>query len=140
MIHSASAIFPCFQMACSEKGTLAKGSLRHVLNKMSLGQVPMELYFECKEKAINSLPLAKDISVLENLRQALVNPHQHHWEQACLDKLDQMKRQGVWQAIIRTPAMKTIGHCWVFNTKLDEYGNIKKFKARLVARGNQQCP
>ncbi|MBW0494714.1 hypothetical protein O181_034429 [Austropuccinia psidii MF-1] len=102
--------------------------------------VPMELYFERKEKAISSLPLAKDISVPENLRQALVGPHQHHWEQACLGKLDQMKRQGVWQAINRTPTMKTIGHCWVFNTKFDEYGNIEKFKARLVARGNPQRP
>ncbi|MBW0475673.1 hypothetical protein O181_015388 [Austropuccinia psidii MF-1] len=115
-------------MAHSDEGTLAKGSLRHVHNTMLLGQVPTELYVECKEKVINSLPLAKDISVLENLKQALVSPHQHHWEQACLDELDLMKRQGLWQAIDRTPEMKTIGHCWVFNTKLDEYGNIKKFK------------
>ncbi|MBW0571003.1 hypothetical protein O181_110718 [Austropuccinia psidii MF-1] len=45
-----------------------------------------------------------------------------------------MNKQGVWQA------MKTSGHCWVFDTKLDESGNIKKFKAQLVAPGNQQCP
>ncbi|MBW0515777.1 hypothetical protein O181_055492 [Austropuccinia psidii MF-1] len=107
---------------------------------MSLAQVPTELYFECEEKAINSLPLAKDISVLENLRQALAGPHQHHWEQACLDKLDQMKRRGVWQPISRTPTMKTIRHHWVFDTKLDEYGNIKKVKARLLACGDQQRP
>ncbi|MBW0461676.1 hypothetical protein O181_001391 [Austropuccinia psidii MF-1] len=132
MIYSASAIFPFFQTALSDKGTLAKGSLRHMLNTMSLGQVPTELYFECEEKVINSLLLAKDISVLENLRQALGGPHQHHWEQACLDKLNQMKRRGVWQAINRTPAMRTIGHCWVFNTKLDEYGNIEKFKVQLL--------
>ncbi|MBW0517254.1 hypothetical protein O181_056969 [Austropuccinia psidii MF-1] len=135
MNHSASVIFPRFQTACSYKG-----SLGHVLNTMSLGQVPTELYFEREEKAINSLPLAKDISVLENLRQALVGPHQHHWEQACLDDLDQMKRRGVWQAIDRTPTMKTIRHRWVFDTKLGEYGNINKFKARLVARGNRQHP
>ncbi|MBW0478000.1 hypothetical protein O181_017715 [Austropuccinia psidii MF-1] len=89
MIHSASAVFPHFQTAC-----LDKGSLRHVLNMMSLGQVPTELYFECEEKAINSLLLAKDILVPENLKQALLN----------------------------------------------ENGNIKKFKARLVARGNRQRP
>ncbi|MBW0470131.1 hypothetical protein O181_009846 [Austropuccinia psidii MF-1] len=127
MIHSASAIFPRFKTACSDEGTLAKGSLRHMLNTMFLSQVPMELYFERKEKAISSLPLVKDISILETLRQALVSPHQHHWEQVCLDELNQMKKQGVWQAINRTPAMKTIRHRWVFNTKLDEYGNIEKF-------------
>ncbi|MBW0518018.1 hypothetical protein O181_057733 [Austropuccinia psidii MF-1] len=36
--------------------------------------VPTELYFEHKEKAINSMPLAKDISVPEILKQALVGP------------------------------------------------------------------
>ncbi|MBW0522674.1 hypothetical protein O181_062389 [Austropuccinia psidii MF-1] len=136
MIHLASVIFPCFQKARSEKGSLAKGSLGHVLNTMLLSQVPMELYFECKEKEISSVPLGKDISISENLRQALVSPHQHHWEQACLDELDQMKKRGVWQAINRTPQMKTIGNSWVFDTKLDEYGNIDKFKAQLPGRGD----
>ncbi|MBW0542387.1 hypothetical protein O181_082102 [Austropuccinia psidii MF-1] len=127
-------------MAHLDEGTLAKGSLGHVLNKMSLAQALMALYFEHEEKEINFLPLAKDISVPENLRQALVGPHQHHWEQVCLDDLNQMKRRGVWQAIDRTLTMKTIRHGWVFNTKLNEYGNIKKFKAQLVACGNQQQP
>ncbi|MBW0499660.1 hypothetical protein O181_039375 [Austropuccinia psidii MF-1] len=99
---------------------------------MSLGQVPTELYFECEEKAISSLPLAKDILVPEDLKQALIGSHQHYWEQVCLSELDQMKRRGVWQAINRTLAMKTIGHCWVFDTKLNENGNIKKFEARLL--------
>ncbi|MBW0462101.1 hypothetical protein O181_001816 [Austropuccinia psidii MF-1] len=36
--------------------------------------------------------------------------------------------------------MKTIGHHWVFDTKLDEAGNIEKFKVRLVAHGNRQFP
>ncbi|MBW0462104.1 hypothetical protein O181_001819 [Austropuccinia psidii MF-1] len=80
MIHSESAIFLHFQTAHSTPGTLDKGSLRHVLNTMSLGQVPTELCFECKEKAISSLPLAKDISIPENLKQALVGPHHTHWE------------------------------------------------------------
>ncbi|MBW0550571.1 hypothetical protein O181_090286 [Austropuccinia psidii MF-1] len=61
MIHLVSVIFPCFQMARLEKGSLAKGSLGHVLNMMILSQVPTELYFEREEKAISSVPLAKDI-------------------------------------------------------------------------------
>ncbi|MBW0481301.1 hypothetical protein O181_021016 [Austropuccinia psidii MF-1] len=93
-----------------------------------------------EEKAINSLPLEKDISVPENLKQALASSHQHHWERACLAELDQMKRRNVWQAIDRKPGMKTIGHFWVFDKKIDEDGNIEKFKAQLVARGDQQRP
>ncbi|MBW0462861.1 hypothetical protein O181_002576 [Austropuccinia psidii MF-1] len=36
--------------------------------------------------------------------------------------------------------MKTIGHCWVFNIKYGNAGNIKKFKAQLVVHGNRQQP
>ncbi|MBW0492655.1 hypothetical protein O181_032370 [Austropuccinia psidii MF-1] len=111
MIHSASAVFPRFQTARPYETNMAKGSLGHILNTMSLRQVPTERYFEQEETAINSLPLAKDIMVPENLKQALASFHQHHWEQACLAELDQMKRRNVWQEIDRKPGMKTIGHC-----------------------------
>ncbi|MBW0465817.1 hypothetical protein O181_005532 [Austropuccinia psidii MF-1] len=140
MIHSASMVFPRFQMACPDETNMTKGSLGHVLNTMSLGQVPTELYFKQEEKAINSLPLAKDILVPENLKQALASSHRHHWERACLAELDQIKRQNVWQAIDRKPGMNTIGHRWVFDKKINEDGNIEKFKARLVAWGNRQRP
>ncbi|MBW0512438.1 hypothetical protein O181_052153 [Austropuccinia psidii MF-1] len=86
MIHLASAIFPHFQTAQSTQETPDKGSLRHVLNAMTLGKVPTEIFF-ARERAINSLPLAKDILIPENLKQALVGPDRHHWEQACLDEL-----------------------------------------------------
>ncbi|MBW0528987.1 hypothetical protein O181_068702 [Austropuccinia psidii MF-1] len=138
MIHLASVIFPRFQTAQSTQETSDKGSLRHLLNAMTLGKVPTEIIFVREERAINSLPLAKDILIPENLKQALAGPYRHHWEQACLDKLQQMKKRGVWQAIKKTPAMKTIGYCWVFDTKIDELGNVKKFKAQLVACGDQQ--
>ncbi|MBW0500886.1 hypothetical protein O181_040601 [Austropuccinia psidii MF-1] len=46
MIHSASAVFPRFQTALPDETDVAKGSLGHILNTMSLGQVPMERYFK----------------------------------------------------------------------------------------------
>ncbi|MBW0556335.1 hypothetical protein O181_096050 [Austropuccinia psidii MF-1] len=134
MIHLVSAIFQRFQTAQSTQETADKGSLRHVLNAMTLCQVPTEVFSAREERAINSLPLAKDISIPENLKLALAGPDWQHWEQACLNELHQMKKCSMWQA------METIGHCWVFDTKIDEPGNVKKFKAQLVARGNQQRP
>ncbi|MBW0468131.1 hypothetical protein O181_007846 [Austropuccinia psidii MF-1] len=136
MIHSVSAIFPCFQTAQSMLETTEKGSLRHVLNAMMLGKVPTEVFFAHEEREINSLPLAKDISIPENLKQALAGPNRHHWEQACLNKICQMKKRGVWQEIGKTPATRNIGHHWVFETKIDESGNVKKFKAQLVAHAD----
>ncbi|MBW0476849.1 hypothetical protein O181_016564 [Austropuccinia psidii MF-1] len=103
-------------------------------------QVLTKVLFEREERVIDSLPLAKDISIPENLKQALAGLDRHRWEQACLEELQQMKRHSVWHAIEKMPTMKTIGHCWVFETKIDESGNIEKFKARLGARGDQQQP
>ena len=37
-------------------------------------------------------------------------------------------------------SMKVIGGSWKFKLKRDGDGNITKFKARLVARGDQQEP
>ncbi|MBW0479628.1 hypothetical protein O181_019343 [Austropuccinia psidii MF-1] len=106
----------------------------------TFGERGLPTFSNGPERAIASLPLAKDISIPENLKQALAGPDRHRWEQACLDELQQMKKRGVWQAIEKTPAMKTIGHCWVFDTKIGESGNVEKFKARLVARRDRQRP
>jgi len=39
---------------------------------------------------------------------------------------------------INPPSMNIIGTKWVFRNKMDEYGNIVRNKARLVARGYNQ--
>ncbi len=36
--------------------------------------------------------------------------------------------------------MRNIGSMWKFKLKRDSTGNITKYKARLVARGDQQEP
>ncbi len=36
--------------------------------------------------------------------------------------------------------MKVIGSMWKFKLKSDSKGNVAKYKARLVARGDQQQP
>ncbi|MBW0522011.1 hypothetical protein O181_061726 [Austropuccinia psidii MF-1] len=110
--------------------------LPHVLNAMTLGEVPTEVIFRHEEEAINSLPLAKDISIPEHLGQAMSGLHWRHWEQACFEELEQMQKQEVWHVVDKEPGMRTISHCWVFDTKLNKDGNVKKFKARLVAHGD----
>ncbi|MBW0504804.1 hypothetical protein O181_044519 [Austropuccinia psidii MF-1] len=135
MIHSASAVFPHFQTAQSTQGLPAAHTQCD-----DTWQGPTEVFFAREERAIDSLLLAKDISIPENLKQALAGPDRHCWEQACLEELQQMKKHGIWKAIEKTPEMKTIGHHWVFDTKMGESGNVEKFKARLVACGDRQQP
>ncbi|MBW0494724.1 hypothetical protein O181_034439 [Austropuccinia psidii MF-1] len=137
MIHSARVIFPRFQTANISDAPPSEGLLPHVLNAMTLGEVPTKVIFR-REEAIDSLPLAKDISSPEHLGQAMLGLHRRHWEQACFEELNQMQKREVWCVVDKEPGMRTISHCWVFDTKLNKDGSVKKFKACLVARGDRQ--
>lgn len=60
------------------------------------------------------------------------------WEEAMQKELDALKRAGTWKVVPR-PEEKNIVDCkWVFHIKRNANGNIKKYKARLVARGFTQ--
>ncbi|MBW0486341.1 hypothetical protein O181_026056 [Austropuccinia psidii MF-1] len=129
MIQSASVIFTQFQPERVLAGQVKKGTLPHILNVMSLREVPTEKYMADKNEAIPLLPLAKDITIPEHLGQALGGPHQNDWKKACLAELDQMKQRDVWEVIDETPGMAPIGHQWVFDIKCHSNGTVERFKA-----------
>ncbi|MBW0526310.1 hypothetical protein O181_066025 [Austropuccinia psidii MF-1] len=106
----------------------------------TLGNVPTKRYFDNKNAAIDALPLTKDVTIPEHLGQALSGKFQDQWRATCKRELDQMLTQDVWEEVIKTDRMKTIGHCWVFNIKQQTNGDIEKFKAQLVVRDDQQRP
>ncbi|MBW0502835.1 hypothetical protein O181_042550 [Austropuccinia psidii MF-1] len=139
MIQSASIIFPKVQ-PYGGPTTPGKGSLSHIVSAMTLGEVPTEQYFEDENRAINSLPLVKDVKIPSHLGEALKGPHRNNWKTACEAELTQMATREVWDVVEKIPGMKTIGHRWVFDLKSNANGSIEKFKARLVAGGDKQCP
>ncbi|MBW0535353.1 hypothetical protein O181_075068, partial [Austropuccinia psidii MF-1] len=140
MVQSASVVFPQFQPSAVSAAPVAKGSLSHVVNSMTLGEVPTECLFNAETQAIDSLFLAKDINIPKHLGKALSGPHCEQWWQACLAELDQMAARHVWEVVEKQSHMKTIGHQWVFDLKRKPNGSMERYKARLVARGNRQRP
>ncbi|MBW0529719.1 hypothetical protein O181_069434 [Austropuccinia psidii MF-1] len=120
--------------------TNSKGSLSHIVNRTSLGEVPKKRYFNNKNTAISALPLTKDVAIPEHLGQALLGKFCDHWRATCKHELDQMLAWNVWEEVFKTEGMKMIGHCWVFDIKKQANRSIEKFKAWLVARGDQQWP
>jgi hypothetical protein len=63
------------------------------------------------------------------------------WKQAMAVELQNMDRLGVWDSVEKgglPKETKTVGSRWVFTTKRQAEGT--KFKARLVARGDQELP
>ncbi|MBW0490049.1 hypothetical protein O181_029764 [Austropuccinia psidii MF-1] len=139
-IQSASVVFPRFQSSNNTPAGCVKGSLSHIFNATTLGQVPTERYFENEIKAIDTLPVTKDIAIPENLGQAFSGPLQHEWKRECKDELEQITLRDVWEAVDKEKPMKTIRHCWLFNIKHLVDGTIEKFKACFVAQGDRQRP
>ncbi|MBW0496777.1 hypothetical protein O181_036492 [Austropuccinia psidii MF-1] len=140
MVQSASVVFPQFQPSTVSSGPVAKGSLSHVVNMMSLGEVPTEHLFDIENQAIDSLILVKDVNIPEHLGEALLGPHCEQWRQACLAELDQMAARDVWEVVERSSHMKTIRNQWVFDLKQKIKGSVERFKERLVAHGDRQQP
>ncbi|MBW0497126.1 hypothetical protein O181_036841 [Austropuccinia psidii MF-1] len=116
MVQLASIIFLQFQSSKVLLAPVAKSSLSHIINTMSLGEVPMEQYLAAENRAIDSLVLLKDINIPNHLGQALSGPHREDWKRVCMAELDQMVARDVWD-VEKKPHMKTIGHQWVFDVK-----------------------
>jgi len=63
-----------------------------------------------------------------------------YWKRACAKELEEFVRQNLFSTVDKPTGRKVVGCKWVFKTKLDEDGQIERYKARLVAQGFSQIP
>lgn len=54
------------------------------------------------------------------------------------DEYRSLKENNTWILIDRPKNKKVLSNRWVFKTKLNQRGEIEKYKARLVVRGHTQ--
>ena len=54
------------------------------------------------------------------------------------EELEVMETRAVWEEVKRPKDTRSFGTKWVYTTKKDDKGQIKRFKARLVAQGQHQ--
>ena len=60
------------------------------------------------------------------------------WKQAMDAEIQSIERNHTWSLTTLPVGAKAIGVNWIYNTKLNELGEIDKFKARLVLKGYAQ--
>lgn len=53
-------------------------------------------------------------------------------------EMDSIEKNETWQLTILPAGARKIGVKWVFKTKLNENGEVDKYKAHLVAKGYAQ--
>ena len=67
--------------------------------------------------------------------EAFTSDQSSEWNNAMLNELDSIKKNNVWDLVELPDGVKPVGSKWVFKTKLDQNGNIERFKTILVAKG-----
>ena len=74
----------------------------------------------------------------ESFKEAVNSIDSHLWKEAIRDELSPMNQHKVWTVVPKTQSTRTVGSKWLFVRKRDEYGEISRYKARLVAQGYSQ--
>ena len=60
------------------------------------------------------------------------------WYNGMKEEIEQIEKNKTWTLVPRPTDKNVIGTKWVFKKKLDENGEIKRNKARLVCKGYAQ--
>jgi len=72
--------------------------------------------------------------------EAMLGSDAIYWKKACAEELEEFVRQNLFITVPRPAGRKVVGCKWVFKTKLEESGQIERYKAWLVAQGFSQIP
>jgi hypothetical protein len=72
------------------------------------------------------------------LQQAKEGGEWSHWHKACLEELESLDENNVWEVCKLPVGRKAVGSKWVFKKKYDQNGVLTRYKARLVAQGYTQ--
>jgi len=79
-----------------------------------------------------------DVRVPTTHKQVLRSPQKVHWLSAEQAEMESFRENDVWEPSWLPPGRKALRTKWVYAVKYDTDGKIKKYKARLVARGYEQ--
>ena len=66
--------------------------------------------------------------------QAISYDNSEKWLNSMKEEINSMEHNGVWNLVELPKDCKRVGCKWVFKTKRDSYGNIDRYKAKLVAK------
>jgi hypothetical protein len=74
----------------------------------------------------------------ETFQDAVFGPDAENWLAAINDELKAHQKNGTWSVVAKPEDRNILDSKWVFKVQQTESGEIKRFKARLCARGFRQ--
>ena len=87
-----------------------------------------------RKTCVNHVKYICFVSLCEpkNIKEAILD---EFWIKSMHEELEQFSRNNVWNLVPRPENTNVIGTKWIFKNKADEFGNIVRNKARLIAQG-----
>lgn len=73
----------------------------------------------------------------ESLQSARESEQSKQWEEAMRQEIQSLEANGTWE-LVPWNGQTLVDNRWTFKVKLDNSGNVSRYKARLVARGFSQ--
>ena len=88
---------------------------------------------------VESVSYAKDsLDEPTTFEEALNSQQKRKWEDAMAAEMHSLMDNEVWELVELPKDRKPVGSKWVFKVKTNEYGEVERYKARLVAQGFTQ--
>ncbi len=78
------------------------------------------------------------VPVPSNYQEAKRSDQWEFWEQAMNEDKNSLDAHDCFSYVDRPHGKKVIPVHWIYSVKVDEYGNVIRYKARLVAQGCRQ--
>jgi transposase InsO family protein len=98
-----------------------------------------DLVTERKDLHENIAMLARlQDGVPATLEETMRGPDWHLWKPGFLKELESLRRLNVWEVVDKPEGANVVGTKWSLRLKHDAEGNIKEYRARLVAQGFSQ--
>lgn len=96
--------------------------------------IPMAAYMSVEqiETCLALLTSTKLPNEPNSMAEALASPEDNQWKAAADEEFRSLKKNHTWILLDLPQGGKPISYKWVFKRKLDQEGNISRYKARLM--------
>ncbi len=89
-------------------------------------------------RAVKTAPISRHLPEPKTWRQAMNSTHAEKWREASEDEIMGLDDMKTWKIVRPMNGVIPIDSKWVFKVKYTPQGEIEKYKARLVVRGDSQ--
>jgi hypothetical protein len=89
-------------------------------------------------RAVKVAPISRHLPEPKTWRQAMNSTHADKWREASRDEIMGLDDMKTWKIVRPMDGVMPIDSKWVFKVKYTPQGEIEKYKARLVVRGDSQ--